>query len=346
MKISKEPFGQIKGQEVYLFTLENKSGMKIQITNYGGIVTSIIVPDRNGVFDNVVLGYDSLEGYLIETPYFGAIVGRCANRISNGRFTLDGKEYQLSTNEGPHHLHGGIEGFDKKIWNPEVTADDTSASLKLTYLSPDGEEGYPGNLDVSVVYSLTSDNRFVIDYTAHTDKPTPINLTHHSYFNLAGSSGRNILDHYLFIDADSFCVSNPDLTPTGEIRPVEGTNMDFRQPYKIGARIELVPGGYDHNYVLNNHGKFGKVAELKDYKSGRMMTVFTTEPGMQFYSGNFLDGSIVGEFGLVYQKHHGLCLETQHFPDSPNHPNFPNNILRPGETYKQLTVYKFSVFDQ
>ncbi len=343
MEIKKELFGSIDGNDVYLYTMENPAGMQIQITNYGGIVTSIKVPDKNGKFDDIALGYDSLKGYLIETPYFGAIVGRCANRISYGKFTLDGKEYTLSTNEGPHHLHGGTEGFDKKIWQPTPMTDDSTASLKLTYTSPDGEEGYPGNLDVTVVYSLTKDNKFKIEYTAKSDQATPINLTHHTYFNLAGTSGRNILDHVLMIDADKYCVTNPDLTPTGEIRDVEGTNMDFRTPMPIGARIGMVPGGYDHNYVLNNNGQFGKVAELYDPKSGRVIEVFTTEPGMQFYSGNFLDGSIVGEYGLVYQKHYGLCMETQHFPDSPNHPNFPDNILRPGDTYKQLTIYKFGV---
>ncbi len=343
MEIKKELFGSIDGNDVYLYTMENPAGMQIQITNYGGIVTSIKVPDKNGKFDDIALGYDSLKGYLIETPYFGAIVGRCANRISYGKFTLDGKEYTLSTNEGPHHLHGGTEGFDKKIWQPTPMTDDSTASLKLTYTSPDGEEGYPGNLDVTVVYSLTKDNKFKIEYTAKSDQATPINLTHHTYFNLAGTSGRNILDHVLMIEADKYCVTNPDLTPTGEIRDVEGTNMDFRTPMPIGARIGMVPGGYDHNYVLNNNGQFGKVAELYDPKSGRVIEVFTTEPGMQFYSGNFLDGSIVGEYGLVYQKHYGLCMETQHFPDSPNHPNFPDNILRPGDTYKQLTIYKFGV---
>jgi aldose 1-epimerase len=240
-------------------------------------------------------------------------------------------------------LHGGETGLDKKIWQAEPIIDDTSASVKLSYRSFDGEEGYPGNLDVVVVYTLTHDNKFQIEYTARTDQATPINLSHHSYFNLAGTSGRNILDHVLSIDADRYTVVGNDLIPTGELATVTNTNMDFRKPISIGARIGLVEGGYDHNYVLNNVGNFGKVAELFDPKTGRVMEVFTTEPGMQFYSGNFLDGSIVGEKGLVYQKHHGLCLETQHFPDSPNHPEFPSTILRPGETYKQLTIYKFGV---
>ncbi|MCB0822646.1 MAG: galactose mutarotase [Bacteroidales bacterium] len=343
MEIAKELFGKIDGTDVFLFTLVNKSGMQLQVTNYGGIVTSIKVPDKNGKFDDIVLGYDSLKGYLIETPYFGAIVGRCANRISYGKFTLDGKDYTLSLNEGPHHLHGGTVGFDKKIWQATPMTDDSSSSLKLQYTSPDGEEGYPGNLDVTVVYTLTNDNKFQIEYTAKTDKATPINLTHHTYFNLAGTSGRNILDHIIQINADRYCSTNPDLTPTGEILNVEGTNMDFRTPLPIGARIGMVRGGYDHNYILNTKGQFGKAAELYDEKSGRVIEVFTTEPGMQFYSGNFLDGSIVGEYGLVYQKNYGLCLETQRFPDAINQPNFPDNILRPGETYKQLTIYKFGV---
>jgi len=343
MKISKRIFGSLDGEEVYLYTLMNDSGFRVEITNYGGIVTSIITPDKNGNFDDVALGYDSLNGYLIETPYFGAIVGRYANRIAGARFTLDGVTYQLTENTPPNQLHGGIKGFDKVIWTPETLESDTSVSLKLTYLSADGEEGYPGNLETTVVYTVTRDNRLQIEYTAKTDKPTPINLSHHSYFNLSGTSGKNILDHILYIDADRYTVVDETLIPTGEIADVRDTPMDFRVPERIGSRIHKVPGGYDHNYVLNNLGHYAKVAELYDEYSGRYMEVFTTEPGIQFYSGNFLNGSIVGEKGLVYQKHHGLCLETQHFPDSPNHPEFPNTILRPGETYKQFTVYRFGV---
>lgn len=343
MEINKETFGKIDGQEVDLYTLSNPSGSSIQITNYGGIVTSINMPDKNGKIDDVVLGYDSLRGYLIESPYFGAIVGRYANRIAGGKFKLDGKEYNLPTNDGPNTLHGGLIGFDKKIWKAEPFTNDSAAGLSLSYRSPDGEEGFPGNLDATVVYSLTKDNKFKIEYTATTDKATPINLSHHSYFNLAGTSGRNILDQVLYINADRYTVADSNLIPTGELRDVANTNMDFRKPMTIGSRIGLVDGGYDHNYVLNNNGQYGKAAELYDPKSGRVMEVFTTQPGLQFYSGNFLDGSIVGENGLVYQKHWGLCLEAQHFPDSPNHPDFPNTILRPGETYKQLTIYKFSV---
>ncbi len=343
MEINKELFGTIEGEEVFLYTLSNPSGFTVQITNYGGIVTSIKTPDREGRFAEVVLGFDNLGGYLIKHPYLGAIVGRCANRIAKGKFKLDGKEYTLAKNDGHCHLHGGEIGFDKKIWTPETFADTSVASLKLSYLSPDGEEGYPGNLEVTVTYRITLDNRLQIEYFAKTDKPTPINLSHHGYFNLSATSGRNILNHELFIDADKYTVVDSLHIPTGELKDVTNTNMDFRTPMIIGARLGLIPGGYDHNYVLNNDGKFARVAELHDPESGRVMEVFTTEPGMQFYTGNFLDGSIVGEYGLVYQKHHGLCLETQHFPDSPNHPNFPNSILRPGETYSQLTTYKFSV---
>jgi aldose 1-epimerase len=343
MTVTKRSFGSLHGEEVHLFTLSNNAGFTVEITNYGGIVTSIITPDKNGNFDDVALGYDSLNGYLIETPYFGAIVGRVANRISGSQFTLDGKTYKLASNVENNHLHGGLVGFDKVLWKAETQIDDTTASLKLSYVSPDGEEGYPGNLSTTVVYTITRDNKLQIEYTATTDKPTPVNLSHHSYFNLSGTSGKNILDHVLYIDADRYTAIDSNLLPTGKLAPVENTPLDFRVPERIGSRIHKVPGGYDHNYVLNNKGQFAKVAELYDEQSGRFMEVFTTEPGMQFYSGNFLNGSIVGEKGLVYQKHHGLCLETQHFPDAPNQPDFPSIILRPGETYKQFTVYRFGV---
>lgn len=343
MKIEKEVFGTIDGKEVFLFTLKNNQGFTTQITNYGGIVTSIYTADKNGKFDDVVLGYDNLQEYLIESPYFGAIVGRYANRIRNATFKLDGKSIRLSKNENQHHLHGGTKGFDKKIWEPQTILDDTTASLVLTYFSSDGEEGYPGNLNVKVVYTVTRDNKLQIEYTATTDKPTPVNLSHHGYFNLGGTSGRNILDHVLYIDADQYAVTDSNLLPTGELAPVVNSPMDFRIPERIGSRIHKVTGGYDHNFVLNNEGKYAKVAELYDQVTGRFMEVFTTEPGIQFYSGNFLDGKIVGETGLVYSKYHGLCLETQHFPDSPNQPEFPNTILLPGDTYKQFTVYRFGV---
>lgn len=343
MNITIKSFGFLKDREVFLYSLSNNSGFTVEITNYGGIVTSIFTQDRDGVVDDVVLGYDSLNDYLIETPYFGAIIGRYANRIARARFTLDGISYPLAANNGPNHLHGGISGFDKVIWTAETIKDDSTASLKLSYLSPDGEEGYPGNLETSVIYTVTRDNKLQIEYTAKTDKATPVNLSHHSYFNLGGTDGKNILDHVLFIDADRFTPVDETLIPTGEFAALDSTPMDFRVPELIGSRIHKVPGGYDHNYVLNNKEGFARVAEVYCTKSGRYMEVFTDEPGIQFYSGNFLNGSIVGEKGLVYQKHHGLCLETQHFPDSPNQPGFPNTILRPGETYKQFTVYRFGV---
>ncbi len=343
MSIKKEPFGKVDNKDVYLFTLKNKNGMTVKITNYGGIVTSIVTPDKNGDFDDVVLGYDNLKGYLKETPYFGAIVGRYANRIAKGKFTIDGKEYSLAINNGPNSLHGGIKGFDKVVWDAKQFESNDGVGIVLSYLSKDGEEGCPGNLEVQVTYTLTNDNELRIDYSATTDKATPVNLTHHSYFNLAGTSGRDILGQKLFIDADSYAVVDETQIPTGELRDITGTPMDFRTPVTVGSRIDKVEGGYDHNYVLNNDGKLSKIAELYDTVSGRVMDVFTTEPGVQFYSGNFLDGSITGKKGIVYRKHFGLCLEAQHYPDSPNHPEFPNTILRPGEKYTQTTIYKFGV---
>ncbi|MCF8378207.1 MAG: galactose mutarotase [Bacteroidales bacterium] len=343
MEVNKELYGNIDEEDIFLFTLKNSSGFTVQITNYGGIITSIKTPDKNGYIDEVVLGYDNLKSYLIESPYFGAIVGRFVNRIANGRFTLDGKEYRLTTNELKHHLHGGKSGFDKKVWKPLEFTNDQTVGIKLYYFSPDGEEGYPGNLDVEVVYSITPDSELIIDFKATTDKPTPINLSQHSYFNLSGTSGRNILGHHLMLDADKYLEVDELHIPTGEIKKVNNTQMDFRKSMEIGARIGMVGGGYDHNYILNNKGKMAKVAELFDPYSGRVMEVRTTQPGIQFYSGNFLDGSIVGEYGLVYQRHHGLCLETQHFPDSPNHPNFPDTILRPGEKYHHQTSFKFGI---
>jgi aldose 1-epimerase len=343
MSIKKEPFGKVDNKEVFLYILKNENGMVVKITNYGGIVTSISAPDKTGKFDDVVLGYDNLDGYLKETPYFGAIVGRYGNRIAKGSFTIDGKKYSLAINNGPNSLHGGIKGFDKVVWDAEQFEKKDGVGIKLHYLSKDGEEGYPGNLDTYVTYTLTNDNELRIDYSATTDKATPVNLTHHSYFNLGGTSGKDILNHTLFIDADKYTVVDETQIPTGELRDVTGTPMDFRKPVTVGSRINDVEGGYDHNYVLNNNGKIAKVAELFDSVSGRCMDVSTTEPGMQFYTGNFLDGSITGTKGIVYNKHFGLCLETQHFPDSPNHPEFPNTILRPGEKYTQTTIYKFGI---
>ena len=342
MQIKKVSFGHIDGNEVCLYTLTNEKGMMVRITNYGGIVTSIIVPDKHGNFEDVVLGYDNLKGYLEETPYFGAIVGRYANRIANGKFTLDGEKHTLAVNNGPNHLHGGVKAFDKVIWDTETFQNDNEIGLVFHYLSRDGEEGYPGNLDITVQYILTNNNELKISYKATTDKATPVNLTHHSYFNLSGNLGRDVLDHTLWIDADRYTVVDDNLIPSGELRDVTGA-MDFGEPKKVGNDLSNVEGGFDHNYVLNNKGNFALAAVLSDSSSGRIVEVYTSEPGIQFYSGNFLDGSIIGKNGIKYQKHSGLCLETQHFPDSPNHPDFPNTILRPGETYKQQTVYKFGL---
>jgi aldose 1-epimerase len=342
MSITKEVFGKVDDKNVYLFTLQNASGFTVKIMNYGGIVTSILAPDKNGQFDNIVLGFQNFEGYLKNDPYFGAIVGRYANRIAKGKFILDGKEYNLAVNNGPNHLHGGIRGFDKVVWDAEEHKNEKEISIKLHYISKDGEEDYPGNLDVTVTYSINDQNELKIEYLARTDRPTPVNLSHHSYFNLAGTTGRDILDQILFIDADKYTFVDESLIPTGELHDVTGA-MDFRKPMAVGNHINEVQGGYDHNYVLNNQSSFTKVAELCDSITGRVMEVFTDEPGMQFYSGNFLDGSITGNNGMIYRKNFGLCLETQHFPDSPNHPEFPNTILRPGEEYKQKTVYKFGI---
>jgi aldose 1-epimerase len=341
MTIKKEPFGKIKSEEVYLYTLENQEGMIVKITNYGGIVTSVLVPDSKDIFDDVVLGYDNLQGYLEATPYFGCIVGRYGNRIAKGKFSLDGEEYSLAVNNGENTLHGGLVGFDKVVWDANEFQNKDSAGVILRYVSKDGEEGYPGNLNVEVTYTLTSQNELKIDYLATTDKATPINLTHHSYFNLNGSKNKNILNHELKIYADKYVVVDENLIPTGELRDLTDTPMDFRSSTRIGSRIDKVEGGYDHTYVLNKSKDFDLIAQLFESESGRFIEVYTTEPGVQFYSGNFLDGSITGKNGIVYHKHFGMCLEAQHFPDSPNQAEFPNTILRPGEKYTQTTVYKF-----
>lgn len=343
MHIHKEIFGKVNNQDIYQYELSNPSGMKVRIINFGAIVTSIVVPDKDGNFDDVVLGFEKLDDYLINEPFFGPVVGRYANRIANGKFTLDGKEYNLAINNGPNHLHGGIKNFSKVVWDAKEIAVDSAVSVELHYVSKDGEEGYPGNLDVIVTYTLTDKNELKIQYSAKTDQATPLNLTHHSYFNLAGTSGRNILDHEVFIDADKFIAVDETLIPTGELKDVAGTPMDFRKAIPVGSRIVEVEGGYDHCYVLNNESETKRIAFLFDPITGRKMDVFTTEPGVQFYTGNFLDGSLTGKNGIIYTKNFGLCLETQHFPDSPNQPDFPNTILRPGEQYQQLTIYSFSV---
>jgi aldose 1-epimerase len=344
--VTRASFGAISGQPVDIFTLRNANGIEIKATNYGGIITSIVVPDRNGRLGDIVLGFDDLQAYVKDSPYFGAIVGRYGNRIAKGHFTLDGHTYTLAVNNGPNHLHGGLKGFDKVIWHAEPLAGSTG--LVLSRRSPDGEEGYPGNLDVRVTYRLTDDNRLVIDYHATTDKATPVNLTQHSYFNLAGEG--DVLGHELTIDADRYTPVDANLIPTGELAPVEGTPFDFRKSTAIGARIDTPnlqlknAGGYDHNWVLNRKGTgLQLAARVVEPKTGRTLEVSTTQPGLQFYSGNFLDGTLKGKGGRVYVKHAGLCLETQHFPDSPNHPDFPSTILRPGEQYDTQTVFRFGV---
>lgn len=347
--IQRSRFGNMAdGQAIDLYTLTNLHGMQVGITNYGGRVVSIQVPDRSGQMADVVLGFDDLQGYLGDNPFFGAIVGRYANRIAKGRFTLDGVEYKLPVNDGPNSLHGGLKGFDKRVWTAqEITT--PQPALELTYLSKDGEEGYPGDLNVKVVYTLTDDNELKIDYSATTDKDTVLNLTNHSYFNLAGAGNGDILKQVIMINADRFTPVDATLIPTGELREVAGTPFDFRQPTAIGARInaddqQLKFGkGYDHNFVLNREGS-GLVlaARVTDPESGRVLEVLTTQPGLQFYTGNFLDGTIHGKGGKVYGHRSAFCLETQHFPDSPNHPSFPSTELKPGETYHEVTVFKFS----
>jgi aldose 1-epimerase len=336
------------GKEITLYTLTNKNGMEVAITDFGGIVVSIEVPDRSKKFDDVVLGYDSLEGYFANPSYFGAIIGRYANRVAHGKFTLDGKAYTLATNNGENSLHGGTNGFNKMVW----TARDISKgdpTLELTYVSKDGEEGYPGNLSVRVIYTLTAQDELKIEYSATTDKDTVLNLTNHSYFNLAGQGTGDILGHVLTIRSDKFTPVDAGLIPTGELRSVQGTPFDFTKGFVIGDRIknddeQLKLGrGYDHNWVLNptNKGEVAFAAQVYEPKSGRVLEVWTDQPGIQFYSGNFLDGTIHGKGGVVYGQRSGLCLETQHYPDSPNHPDFPTTLLKPGTHFQSTTIFKF-----
>src|SRR4030042_144221 len=337
--VRKEPFGTVGGKPVNLYTLTNKNGLVAKITNYGGIVTSLMFPDRNGNLGDIVLGYDNVDSYVKNNPYFGALIGRYGNRIGKAKFTLDGKEYSLAVNNGENTLHGGLKGYDKVIWNAKELKTKEGVGLEFTYLSPDGEEGYPGNLSIKVDYILTNRNELKIDYFATTDKKTVVNLTHHSYFNLAG--GGTILDHRLMLKANKFTPVDKGLIPTGELRSVKGTPFDFTKPTAIGARIDQddeqlrFGGGYDHNWVLNKSrsGVMSLAASLYDPKSGRFMEILTTEPAIQFYSGNFLDGTITGKRGQVYPYRSGLCLETQHYPDSPNKPQFPSTVLNPGKEY-------------
>lgn len=334
-------FGTVDSQEVKQFTLTNANGVVVKILNYGGYVTNIIVPDKAGVKEDVVLGFESLDGYLQPgNPFMGCLVGRYANRIAKGQFVLEGKKYELARNNNGNSLHGGLKGFDKKVW----AAEQQGNSLVLKYTSKDMEEGYPGTLQTQVVYTLTADNELKIEYSAQTDKPTHVNLTNHSYFNLSGGRDSTVLGHKLMLVADKYTAVDATLIPTGELPLVKGTAMDFTKPTAIGVDIAKVAGGYDHNWVLNKNGdSLSLAATLYHEPSGRFMEVYTTQPGIQFYTGNFLTGTLTGKGGKKYIKHSGLCLETQHFPDSPNKPAFPTTILRPGEKYNETTVYKFSV---
>jgi aldose 1-epimerase len=345
----KKLFGKLPdGREVFLYTLKNGSGTEARIINYGAILTNLFVKDKNGKAEDIVLGYDSLQGYIDDNAYFGSIVGRFGNRIGKGKFTLDGKEYQLPLNDGPNHLHGGPGGFNKVLWDAEPASD--GKSIKLTYVSKNGEEGYPGTFTIKVSYTLTDNNELEIKYEGTTDKVTIANPTHHSYFNLSGNMNSPILDNELFIDADSITPVDSTLIPTGEIRPVKDTPMDFSKPVIIGTHVndeydQLKYGrGFDHNWVLNNYkaGEIRKIASVYHKESGRYMEVFSDQPGVQFYCGNFLNGSLKGKSGISYQLRTGLCLEAQHFPDSPNHPEFPSVTLKHGEVYNQTTIYKFS----
>jgi len=347
--IQQQPFGTHDGRPITLYTLTNSHGMEVRAMNYGGIIVSIRVPDRKGKFADVVLGHDDLKGYEPNPPYIGAIIGRYGNRIANGTFTLDGKTYTLPKNDGPNTLHGGVaKTFDRVVWDGEPKGKN---AVEFTYLSHDGDDGFPGNVKARVTYTLTDGNALLIDYEATADKATPINLTQHSYFNLKGEGNGDILDHEIMINADRFTPVDKTLIPTGELRPVKGTPFDLTHPTKIGAHIDdsydqiQLGHGYDHNFVLNakpDQNGMKLAARVHESSSGRELEVWTTQPGVQFYTGNFLDGSVTGKQGHVYQRRNAFCLETQHYPDSPNHPDFPNTILKPGETFHEKTVFKFS----
>jgi aldose 1-epimerase len=345
--VSRTSFGRTPdGKEVHVITLQNAKGLKARIMTLGATWIGMDIPDKTGKVGDVLLGFDTLEGYLKGHPYFGSTVGRYANRIAKGKFTLDGKTYTLATNNGPNHLHGGLKGFDKVLWKAEEALAKGVPTVRFSYMSKDGEEGYPGNMVVVVTFTLNDDNELKIEYGATCDKPTVINLTNHAYFNLAG--GGDILGHVLMLTADRFTPVDDTLIPTGELKAVAGSCMDFTKPMPIGSRIEQLtndPRGYDHNYVLNSGGSKQPVlaARLEEPKTGRVLEILTTEPGIQFYSGNFLDGTLKGKGGTVYQKHFGMCLETDHFPDSPNQPKFPSVVLRPTEAYTQTTIHRFSV---
>jgi len=351
LTITSEVIASFENQDVSLYTLTNSHGMEVQIMNFGGIIRSIKVPDHNGKIEDVALGFNTFQEYLGEHPYFGTLIGRYGNRIAKGSFSIDGQQYKLATNNGENSLHGGLKGFDKKIWTDELIETDGAIGVKLTGRSTDLEEGFPGNLDIEVLYQLNEENEIVIHYKAVTDKATVVNLTNHSYFNLKGEGNGDITDHELIIYADRFTPVDQTLIPTGELRSVEGTAFDFKEQHSIGERIDvdnnqqiIFGGGYDHNFILNNQtGKLALAARVTEPKSGRQLEVLTTEPGVQFYTGNFLDGSISGKSGRPYIKRGAFCLETQHYPDSPNQEGFPSTRLNPGESYSSKTVYRFSI---
>ncbi len=351
VELKKESFGKLEnGEEIHLYRFRNGHGVEVAITNFGGRIVQVLTPDRQGRTEDIALGFDNLEGYVHKNPYFGALVGRYANRIAYAQFKLDGQTYHLAVNNPPNSLHGGTKGFDKVVWTAEETRGESGPALQLKYRSPDGEDGYPGNLDVTVVYSLRDDNELHLDFTAMTDKKTVLNLTNHSYFDLSGQGKGNILNHVVSIDADRFVPINENLIPTGELAEVAGTPFDFRTPRRVGDRIDeenkqlKLAMGYDHTFVLNRSGdKPSLAARATDPDSGRVLEVSTTQPGVQFYSGNHLDGTVHGKGGVVYGFRMGFCLETQFFPDSPNQPNFPSTELQAGETFRASTIFRFSI---
>ena len=345
MNLEHSHFGTLPdGRRVTLFTLTNANGMRVRLIDFGAITVSVETRDRLGRSADVTLGYDTLDGYLTNKPYLGATVGRCGSRIANGRFTLEGKDYTLSINDGRHHLHGGARGFNRVLWTGEPVRSPQGVGVKFTYVSSDGEEGYPGTLTATAVHTLTDQNEFRIEYTATTNRPTIVNLVHHSYWNLSGGASPDILGHVVHIPAPQYVASDAELIANGEILPVSGTPLDFNRPTSVGERIAQVAGGYDLTYVLPEHGKaVVAAADVYEPTSGRVLEILTDQPGIQFYSGNFLDGTLCGKGGTPYRKYAGLCLETQHFPNSPNHPEFPSVVLRAGERYRHAMVHRFAV---